>query len=138
MKPLPGEAIFEGQRLRLEVEATDVEGPIKQVAFFVDGRKVHVATAPAGIPGSPNRFVTSYSPPVGSGNRLLRITAVAVDSANQETESAPVIVGTVRDTVPPETQLVDPMAWDVITESEPMEWAVAALDESSVWGCASG
>src|SRR5690606_9671193 len=29
MRPLPGEAIFEGQRLRLEAEATDVEGPIR-------------------------------------------------------------------------------------------------------------
>ncbi|MET0404445.1 MAG: Ig-like domain-containing protein, partial [Cystobacter sp.] len=133
-RPLAGESIFEGQRLRLEAEATDEEGPLKQVAFFVDGRKVHVATSPAGIPGAPHRFATNYSPPAGSGNRLLRLTAVAVDSAGQETESAPVVIGTVRDTVPPETQLVEPVEGDVITEAEPVEVAAAALDESAVVG----
>ncbi|MBS2022466.1 MAG: Ig-like domain-containing protein, partial [Deltaproteobacteria bacterium] len=131
-KPAVGSVVFDGSRVRIEAEATDAEGPVREVAFLVDGKRVDTATAPAGIPGYPHRFAGTFIAPVGSGNRIFAITAVATDSAHQETVSAPVLIGTIRDTVPPETQLVDPADGQVITEGTNFTLRASGLDNSAV------
>ncbi|MFP2933592.1 Ig-like domain-containing protein, partial [Pyxidicoccus sp. 3LG] len=131
-KPVPGTNVFDGQPMRIHAEATDADGGIVRVAFLVDGKRVDTALVPAGIPGSPNVYVGTFVAPVGSGNRRFELTAVAVDTAGQETVSSPVSVGTVRDTVPPEVEQVDPPARDVVTEGELVTLSAAAVDNSGV------
>ncbi|HZI15279.1 MAG TPA: Ig-like domain-containing protein, partial [Myxococcus sp.] len=131
-RPLPGTNVFDGQSVRIQAEATDPDGGIVRVVFLVDGKRVDMALVPAGIPGSPNVYVGNFVAPVGSGNRLFNLTAVAVDTAGQEKTSAPVAVGTVRDTVAPEVELVDPPDRDLVTEGERIELSAAASDNSSV------
>ncbi|WP_415835370.1 Ig-like domain-containing protein, partial [Corallococcus soli] len=131
LQPLDGSAIFEGTPVRFDVDAQDVEAPVQSVHFFVDGRKVATSSAPAGYAGKPTVFSATFQPDVGSGNRLLVLTAVAVDSAGQETTSVPVTVGTVRDTVPPDVELVDPPGHDVVTEGEPLVLSAAAEDNAA-------
>ncbi|NRD46955.1 Ig-like domain-containing protein, partial [Corallococcus exiguus] len=130
VQPAADTAIFEGASLRIDVDARDQEARVSAVHFFVDGLKVATSNVPAGYAGKPTVFSATFQPDVGSGNRFLTLTAVAVDSAGQETTSAPVRVGTVRDTVPPEVELVDPPAFDVVTEGEPMTLSAAAVDNA--------
>ncbi len=131
-KPLPGSLVFDGAAVRIQAEATDPDGGVRQVAFFVDGRKVDTAFTTAGIPGAPSTYAGSFFAPVGSGNRTFTLTAVATDSAGQETVSAPVVIGTVHDTVPPEVELVDPPDLDLVTEGENASLGAVAEDNSAV------
>ncbi|HVE86840.1 MAG TPA: Ig-like domain-containing protein, partial [Myxococcales bacterium] len=131
-KPLAGTVVFDGQRLRIEAEATDPDGGVVSVAFLVDGRRVDLALRRAGIPGAPNVYSGSFVAPIGSANRIFTITAVATDTAGQETVSAPVAVGTVRDTVAPQVELVDPPDRDLVTEGEVVTMATAAADNAGI------
>ncbi|AKQ66210.1 hypothetical protein A176_003122 [Myxococcus hansupus] len=130
--PPSGSAIFESAAVRLEADARDREGPVKAVHFFVDGRNVATSYAPAGFAGKPTVYAATFHPELGSGNRTLVLTAVAVDSADQETESQPVLLGTVQDTVPPEVDLVDPPGHEVVTEGTSITLSAAASDNATV------
>ncbi len=131
-KPASGSLVFDGAPVRIQAEAFDADGGVVRVEFFVDGRRVDTALQPAGIPGAPSIWAGTFYAPVGSGNRTFTITAVATDTAGQETISRPVVIGTVQDTVPPEVVLVDPADLDVVTAGELVHLSAAAVDNASI------
>ncbi|HEX8440228.1 Ig-like domain-containing protein, partial [Archangium sp.] len=132
LKPGQGTTLFEGARLRLEAEASDPEGRLASVTFFVDGRKVETLTEPAGIPGAPNVYAASFTPTAGAGNRTFAVKAVALDTAGHEAASAETLVGTVADQVAPVLELVDPPDLDLVTVGEPLTLATAAEDNAGL------
>ncbi|RKH40976.1 hypothetical protein D7X12_19415, partial [Corallococcus sicarius] len=131
-KPLAGSNVFDGGRIRIEAKAQDVDSGLQKVIFLVDGKRVDVAEVPAGIPGAPDVYVGTFVAPVGSRNRRFSLTAVAVDLAGQEQESAPVDVGTVSDTVPPDVEWVEPLEFDVVTGGSLVALKAAARDNVQV------
>jgi hypothetical protein len=131
-KPLSGAVMFDGATMRIEALASDPDEPVASVIFLVDGKRVSSASAPAGIPGAPNLWVGNFVAPTGSGNRTFTLTAVAIDGAGQQTVSAPIVIGTVHDTVAPEVQMVEPADRDVVTEGETISVAAASADNVSV------
>ncbi|WP_158626148.1 Ig-like domain-containing protein, partial [Corallococcus praedator] len=131
LKPVDGATLLEGSRVRMEANVEDAEGALASVTFFVDGRKVATSTAAAGIPGRPNAYVASYTVPV-NGPASLHFMAVGVDSAGQEVVSEEHTVSVIPDSVAPQVELVDPPAFDVVTEAEPLVLAAAAEDNGVV------
>ncbi len=131
-KPLPGAMVFGGGLMRLEANATDPDGGVVKVVFLVDGRRVDVAYTAAGVPGEPTIWAGSWVAPISGGNQTFALTAIAVDTAGHETTSAPVMVGTVQDTVPPAVALVDPPNLDVVTEGVANRLFASAEDNTEV------
>jgi hypothetical protein len=132
VRPYAGETVFEGRTLEIMADASDAEAPVARVVFLADGRRTGEAFAPAGFPGRPTYFTGRYVVPIGVGNRSIVLTAVAVDDAGQETISPPILVGTVKDTVPPEVQMVEPPNADVVTAGQPVTVSAAARDNAQV------
>jgi hypothetical protein len=130
VKPAQGSMVFDGGVVRIEAEAVDVDGGVKSVAFLVDDRRVDISFVAAGIPGAPGIYRGTFYTPVGGGNRTFTLKAVATDSADQETVSAPVVIGTVKDTVPPEVELVDPLDGDLLTLGDDFLLSAAATDNA--------
>ncbi|MBI5549624.1 MAG: IPT/TIG domain-containing protein, partial [Deltaproteobacteria bacterium] len=131
-RPLAGTTVFAGGKVRLEAQAFDADDSVDRVVFLVDGARVDTALAPAGIPGAPTTWVGYWTAPVTGGNQTFTLTAVASDTLGAETVSAPVTVGTIRDTVPPKVKWVDPPNGDVVTGGEQFVLSAAAQDNSSI------
>ncbi len=90
--PSAGGSAIAGGRLHLEVTASDPDGPLSEVDFFINGSLVHAFNTPPVAP--PFAFDYAVTDPVGT---TLAFTARAVGDKGDTTTSDPVTVTVVND-----------------------------------------
>lgn len=116
-QPIDGDILTSFQTRTIEANATDPDGFIARVEFFVNGSYIGDDTsAPFEIPYNFNT--------IGTHN----ITAIATDNANTTRTSIPVIVTVNITNFSPEVQIISPVTGSTYTPLDLIEIAAEAED----------
>ena len=133
VKPDNSQAVvIDGQDVEVWVKADDDLGPdgIDRVVFSVNGTPVQtVYDSLSKQTGSANQddiYRAIITPPPGTTGFVVQATAY--DVAGHSTQTAPLRIGKVADTVAPKISIMQPFDGDVLTEGENIH-AVVAVDD---------
>ena len=127
--------IVDGQSIDVIVEAFDDLGAegIDRVVFYINGSPVRTVydsvTEQSGALARDNQYQAIIRPPQGVEGLLVH--AVVFDRVGNSTETAPVRIGRVVDTVAPRMAVLTPVPAEVLTSAEAVDIVVSVEDVGS-------
>ena len=115
--PSSGAAVIAGSTVNIVASASDPDGQVANVQFFVDGR-------PQGVADTTEPFVVNWTP---SASGVYALNAVAVDASGNQTTSSTVNV-TVTANGAPTVTLTSPSSGSSVQQGTPITLAANATD----------
>lgn len=128
----PPLSVFAGSDVRLEASTFDPDDTIVAVAFLVNGSRVDLAARPELCPGCADPLWRGGFRVPARDDVSLRVMAVALTEDGGSIESEPAFIAVVQDDVRPTADIVEPAAWDVVTEGEITRFGAASRDNAGV------